>query len=519
MSDYLPLAALVVFMAASCYLGYAANQAMKGESFLKGYFLGGRGLGPWAMALTATVQSGGTFVGYPSFAYTYGWIVALWIASYMVVPLCSFGVLGKRIGQLARRTGAVTVPDLLAARFGSVALGRAASLIIVIFLAVNMISQFKGGAVILKTVMAGSSAIALTEESGPASAAVGSVDRGYLLGLAVFTVVVVGYTVYGGFLAAVWTDVFQSVMMLVGVMILLPLALMKAGGLAAATQAGIEQVGPEFAYGPGSGDWHPLGRAFSYFFVWTMASIGSAPTLVRHMAFRDTKTIRQAQLLLATYNVMIYLPLLLVAICARAILPDLVASGKSDEMIARLSVSVAHPVIAGLILTAPFGAVMATVSSYLIMIGSGLTRDLYQRWLFPNASEQTIKRVSYLTMVTIALIVAFAAIHPPQFLQDLIVYSGTSVAAAFMVPALMTAFWPRATAVGSLAAMVGGPLTMFVLYAYNLFDPVKPGFRAYALCGLDPFVWGLAVAGALGFVVSWLSPPPRRELVGQFFQP
>jgi SSS family solute:Na+ symporter/sodium/pantothenate symporter len=513
MSDYMPLTALVAFMLASVWLGVLANRAMEGKSFLKGYFLGDRGLGPWAMALTATVQSGGTFMGFPSLIYTYGWVLALWIASYMMVPLCSFGVLGKRIGQLARRTGAVTLPDLLQERFGSVTLGRIASLIIIVFLTINMVSQFKGGAIILKTVMAGSGIMALNENP----ATTGSVNSAYLIGLAVFTVVVLGYTLYGGFLAAVWTDMFQSVMMFVGVMILLPLTLMRAGGLEQGTQQAITHAGASFAFGPGDKDFLPLGGAVSFFFLWALAGMGQPATLVRHMAFRNTKTIRHATFLLSVYNVFIYIPLLMIFVCARSILPELAAAHRSDEIMPRLAVTVAHPIIAGLILTAPFGAVMATVSAFLVVIASGLARDVYQRWFHPEASERTLQRVTYAMMTLVAVGVAIAGVKPPEFLQQLIVYTGGSLATAFLFPALMTAFWRRATEAGTLAAMLSGPLTMFCLYAVNLFSPT-PAFKAYPLFGVDPFVWGLMVSTATGIIFSRLTAPPPEKLVAQFFE-
>src|SRR5438876_8855308 len=113
------LLALLVFVAASVWLGTVAQRIVSKGSFLKGFFLGNRGLGAWALALTATVQSGGTFMGFPSLVYTHGWIVALWIAGYMVVPITGFGVLGKRMARLSRMTGAITVPDIFRARFNS----------------------------------------------------------------------------------------------------------------------------------------------------------------------------------------------------------------------------------------------------------------------------------------------------------------------------------------------------------------------------------------------------------------
>ena len=116
--------ALVVFMVISLGLGIVANMVGRVQSgFLKSYFLGNRSLGAFAVALTAAVMSGGTFMGFPSLVYKFGWVVGLWICSYMVIPVTVLGVLGKRIGQLARRTGAITLPDFFRERFESPMLG------------------------------------------------------------------------------------------------------------------------------------------------------------------------------------------------------------------------------------------------------------------------------------------------------------------------------------------------------------------------------------------------------------
>src|SRR5690606_30037761 len=144
------LAALILFVLASMWIGTIANRAMQKGSFLKGFFLGNRGLGAWALALTATVQSGGTFMGFPSLVYTHGWSVALWIAGYMVVPITGFGILGKRLASLSRRTGAITVPDLLRERFGSPQLGLVASLFILFYMSFMTVAQFKAGAIVMK---------------------------------------------------------------------------------------------------------------------------------------------------------------------------------------------------------------------------------------------------------------------------------------------------------------------------------------------------------------------------------
>src|SRR5580692_9983853 len=159
------LTALVLFILASMWIGVLANRATREGSFMKGFFLGNRGLGAWALALTATVQSGGTFMGFPSLVYTHGWVVALWIAGYMVVPITGFGVLGKRLAQLSRKTGALTVPDMFRARFQSPALGLTASLFIMFYMSFMMVAQFKSGALVMKLAWPNSGTLALSEEA------------------------------------------------------------------------------------------------------------------------------------------------------------------------------------------------------------------------------------------------------------------------------------------------------------------------------------------------------------------
>ena len=307
-------------------------------------------------------MSGGTFLGVPSLVYQFGWVLALWIASYMVAPLTYLGILGKRIGQLSRRTGAITLPDLFRERFGSPGLGLLTSFLVMFFLTANLVAQFKAGALILQIVLPKGVSLGF---------ATGAIDPAYYVGLAIFTATVVAYTAYGGFLAAIWTDVFQSIVMAIGVLILLPLALYAAGGLGGATSAGIAQAGPRFAFGPGGvgRDFHPLGMAVSFFVMWAITGMGQPSTLVRLMAFRDSRTLRYSILYLTAYNAVIYIPIILIFVAARSILPDL--GGHSDEVMPRLVIHLANPYVAGLILAAPYGAVMSTVSGFLLIVASG----------------------------------------------------------------------------------------------------------------------------------------------------
>ena len=517
------LVALALFTLVSLGIGVAANLvASRKAGFLQKYFLGNRSLGAFAVALTAAVMSGGTFVGFPSLVYKFGWVVGLWIASYMVAPLTVLGVLGKRIGQLSRRTGAITLPDLLRERFGSPTLGLLTSLLVMGFLTCNLIPQFKAGGVIMKIVLPSETLQWVANEDMTVNA-----DLGYYVGLAIFAATVIAYTTYGGFLAAIWTDVFQSIIMAVGVMILFPLAVYHSGGLHAATLAGVAQTDVGFAFGPGaSRAFHPITLAVSFFFMWAITGMGQPSTMVRLMAFRDSRTLRYSILYLTLYNLVIYVPLILIFIAARAILPNLT---NTDEVMPRLVIALANPYVAGLILAAPYGAVMSTVSGFLLIIASGLVRDIYQRFLRPSASEKEIERASYAATIGVGVLVAGLALHPPQYLQLIVVFSSSGMASAFLAPALLGAFWRRATAQGAIAAMAAGASTTLALYLTGFLLARAPGgydpgigagggaFVPYYLLGFDPCVWGLTSSFAVGIVATLLSPPPDPERVALLF--
>jgi sodium/pantothenate symporter len=519
-AGYGPLIMLLGMMAFSVWLGTQAQKAVERGGFMQGYFLGNRGLGAWALALTATVQSGGTFMGFPSLVYTHGWIVALWIGSYMVVPITGFAVLGKRFAQLSRRTGAITVPDLFDARYGDQRVGLVASLAILAFLTFLMIAQFKAGALVMKLSWPGGGALALAED-----AAKGAFDTRYLIGLGVFALTVVGYTLIGGFLASVWTDMFQSVLMLIGVVLMFVLIVPFASqqGMDRPTLDAVAATGNDYAFGPGFSPvglaFLPLGAAISFFFTWPIGGIGTPAGMVRVMACKDTDTMRRSIVLLSFYNGLIYLPLIVICICGRALMPNVATP---DEIIPRLAIWAAPDVpggslVSGLILAAPFGAVMATVSTFLVVIASGVVRDIYQRFLRPHATESEIRWTTYLVMVLLGVIGVAANINPVQFLQKLVVFSTSATASTFVAPALMLAYWRRATAVGSLAGMIGGAATVLALFTAGPLVEGKNLFDPYQLLGLDPIVWGLAVSSILSVAISLVTAPPPAEHISRLF--
>ena len=591
-----------VYLLGVFFLAWLSSRVREKKEFVGEYFLGSRNLGLWAFALTfaATSASGGSFMGFPSLIYTHGWVLALWIASYMVVPIVGMGLLGKRMNRLARQSGAVTIPDMIKARFKSDAVGMIATLLILFFMFFYLLAQFKAGSKIMTTLLQDVPIYLSTVEAVgnmiDGLPWVGNAEPDYVLCLLVFSFSVIVYTAFGGFRAVVWTDVMQGVVMGAGVIILLILTLGQVGGLSKATEQLKEMTPPENGTGfitlgqaadedvtlP-KGTWlrltdggiarlaeqvrlakgkteakllrittpaeverieptqlgfavsttftlaeakgygagrkgvyvsapgpHPekedgflnVWVAVSFFFFWAFGSAGQPSNMVRLMAFNGTNVLRKAILSISIYFTVIYLLLVVIFCCGRILLPGMEIDSDRimPELAATVTSSAGVPWLAGLLLAAPFAAVMSSVDSFLLMVSSSVVRDIYQNRVNPDASEQRLKKLSYLVTAVVGILAMLAVLNPPEYLQDLIVFATSGLAGCFLMPVLLGLYWPGMTARGAIAGMLGGLGCHLGLYLIGWF--VNGKFASYQLLEFNPFIWAILVSGLLSYLAS-----------------
>jgi len=617
------LTGFTVYMAGVLLLAWFSRRQRAGKSFLSEYFLGSRSLGMWAFALTfaATNSSGGSFMGFPSLIYTHGWSLGLWIASYMVVPMVTVGLLAKMINQVARKARAVTVPEVLRERFDSPATGLIATLMLVLFLFFYLLAQFKAGSIIMTTLLADvplfQQAVSATADLTRGLPWVGGSDPDYLLCLGIFAVTVIVYTTYGGFRAVVWTDVMQGIVMVVGVVVLLVLTLSQVGGLKNATdqmarmtppdlatnavltlaapleeelvvrkgtwvavtgeldgiartmrrivipvgqtrsdplplvvittpeeKARLEpdpqpsplqaELGGRRAYRGGAGQhgayvhlpgpsldqelgFLSFGMAMSFFVFWAFGGAGQPSNMVRMMAFKDTRTLRRSIAMVSVYYSLIYFPLVIIFCCARVLMPGMEVDSDRvmPELATHVTTAAGMPWLAGLLIAAPFAAVMSSVDSFLLLVSSALVRDVYQKSINPRASEQTIRRLTYWVTCGVGVAAVIWAIRPTRYLQDLSVFASSGLAACFLGPMVLGLYWRRMNGTGAIASMVAGAAMHLMLY---LIGYLKSGhFSVYPLLGLHAFIWDFAASLGCGVLAARFSKAPPQNLVRLFF--
>ena len=110
-------------------------------------------------------------------------------------------------------------------------------------------------------------------------------------------------------------------------------------------------------------------------------------------------------------------------------------------------------------------------------------------------------------------------IEPVEKLQMLVTFSSGCAASAFLIPTLMMCYWRRATAAGTMAAMLAGAMVSFSLNMVGLAIAVanRSGFVPYNLLGFEPIVWGLVVSLIVGIFASLATRPPDERLVSKLF--
>ncbi len=432
----LPLIAYLIFVFGVAY--YAYRQRTSG-SFLSEYYVGGRSMSGFVLAMTtaATYVSASTFIGGPGAAYKYGlgWVLLAMIQVPAI--LLSLGVIGKKLAMLARQTNSLTINDILLARYQNRFVVWISSFALLLSFFAVMTVQFIGAGRLLETTLGIS----------------------YSSSILIFAVTVGIYTFIGGFRAVVLTDAIQGLVMVLGTLLLLGGVLYATGGIENAINQ-LEIINPQLIE-PYGIDERPLDFTFmtSFWVLVCFGLIGLPHLAVRSMAYKDSKALHRALIIGTVVVVILMFGMHLAGTLGRALLPDLKVA---DQVIPTLMMQVLPPVVAGIFLAAPMAAIMSSIDSMLIQSSSTLIKDLYLA-IKPNAinDEKKIKFFSTTTTLTICIFLIFASINPPEMLIWLNLLSLGGLEATFLWVIVLGLFWKKANATGALWSMVAG-LTSYV---------------------------------------------------------
>jgi solute:Na+ symporter, SSS family len=418
--------------------------------------------------LLATWIGNGSLFGGAGLGYRNG-LAGMWSSAGAWLGILLIWFIAKRI----RNFGKVTVPDIFEARYGTTA-GVLATLITVVAYLTIVSYQFRGGGRVLSIV---------TDGGIP-------VETGIII-TAVFAIT---YTVLAGMISVVYTDVVNGMLMILGVLLAVVFMTVAVGGL------------PEIvAHAQDTGKWGLFGNwamerstvdsgaiiAVSFFVPTLLLLMGDANMYQRIFSARNAGTAKKAVLIwvfgVAFLEISIYFLGLTGAVAAeQGLIPQLFAGGFADSpenlsenVIPTLAVELL-PLALGMLLVATMMAiVVSTADSFLLVPATNLTRDVYQRFLAPDAPERRVVLISRMLVLVLGGVAYTLVDRFPTILAA--AYTAYLVYGAGITPALLAAFlWKRATAAGAVASItLGAAVTLIWTF-------VLPGMEGFA--SWNPFL-------------------------------
>lgn len=447
----------------------------------KDFFVAGGGIGLWPAGLSAmsATISGFAFIGGPGLVYTVGTG-----AMYLMLPAALTGAMGawvlaKRMRLLGEFRGLITVPDALRVRYNSRAAQGLSGISILIAIIGYMATNVLALGLVIDAIF----------------------GTGLAVGIWFGTGITLAYSVAGGILAGIYTDVFQGALMALASVLVFAFALKVGSGMEAMSLSVLaeraELMGPWGTMGPIA--------ALSFFFVFGMGSLGQPHVVHKFYMIRDPKQLKWLPLLVTGAILMTVLLYYGVGLTMRALVArgELAALHSADLATPTFLLRFTPTILAGLVFAGVAAAIMSTVNAFMNIGAAVLTHDLPAALARTPRNELLWGRIYTVVISVLAGLLA-------QFSGTLVAFLGIfgwGLFASTLVPALAFGLnWQGATREGSVASITTGlvvTLTLETMAYFRLLSfPV-----GITVSGLS-----LVLSMLVFFLVSSLTRRRVREL-------
>ena len=494
--------AIAIYLIAMLAIGIYCSKKNKN---VDDFYLGGRKLGPFvtAMSAEASDMSSWLLMGLPGVAYLTGVADAAWTAIGLAIgTYFNWLIIAKKIRIYSHvADNSITVPDFFSRRYrdDKNILMCIAAIVIIVFFIPYTASGFAACGKLFSSIF----------------------GMDYVLAMVISAVVIVGYTVTGGFLAASATDLVQSIFMTVAIIIILLFGVKVAGGwdtIITNAQAlpGYLNMTETYDVVTGTAAPYSLLTIISVM-AWGLGYCGMPHILLRFMAIDDEKKLPLSRRIasvwvIITLAVGVLIGVIGVSMTSVGALPTL--DGTSSEtiviQIANLlsKNGVLAALLAGTILAGILASTMSTADSQLLAASSSMSENLLKGVFGLKLSEKKTMLTARLTLVVIAVIAMFIAQDPNSSVFGIVSFAWAGFGASFGPVMLFSLFWKRTTRWGALAGMLSGGAMVFIWKF--LLSPLGGAFAIYEL--LPAFL----TACILIVVVSLLTKAPDKEIIAEF---
>ena len=411
---------------------------------MEDYYVAGRDVGPILLGIHyGTVYfSSVLMVGGGAYAYRFG-LSTMWIAigNTVLGAFLPFLLFGSRIRIFSEVLGALTLPDFFRERYQSRFMHIWSAILTVVFMTVYLVSVFMGVSYIFNVTM----------------------GLDYTVSLIITAVIVGFYLAFGGTIACVWNDFIQGTAMALGTLFLTVMVISFGGGIGNITQ-GLSNIDPGLVTFPGVWGFWGL---FSYIMVTSIGPWGLPQSLTRFYMMKDPKVFKWGIVFATIFCLSMTRCSYFNGAAARyafetnGIEIPLTPGGSPDYdiVIPKLIMLVLPTVIGAIYLSAVIAASQSTADAVILMASFGVARDIYQKLINPDVSDERILKLSKIATAGVTFAGLVLAYFRPKAILDLAMIAWACLSAAIMAPFLYGIFWKKATS--TAAAFVS--VTAFLL--------------------------------------------------------
>ena len=444
-ADPIAIASFVLYLGVVIGIGIASARFSSGG--VSEFFVGGRKMHRFVVALSAVVsgRSAWLLLGVTGMAYSMGASTVWAVVGYITAEMFLFLFYARRIRHFTEAHDCVTLPDFFAARFGDKS-GLLRSVLVVVFLVFLMgyvSAQFVGG--------------------GKAFA--GSFGMDVTTGMLLTAVIVLVYTVLGGFLAVSLSDMLQACIMIV--------ALVAVPAIAIADRGGLGQILAELqTIDPTTINPVALGMGGLIGFVGIgLGSPGNPHILVRYMSIADPNQLRYSAVVGTIWNVVMAWGALFIGLAGRVYFPDvaMLPDGDTEQLYPILASQHLHPIFFGVVVASIFAAIISTADSQLLVAASAVVRDFYEK-IVKRGEEIPQKRLVLYSRIVVGVLVAvaflFGTVAPEDLVFWFVLFSWSGLGASLGPTSILALYWKRVTRAGVIAGLITG-MTVTLVWQYT----------------------------------------------------
>lgn len=473
---------LVLYLGIMAFIGWYAGRKTNniGDFFV---LSGKAGVVVSGIAYFSTQFSMGTFLGTPGTIYGVGYAgMAISVPGAVFCMILPALLIGRKLITLGHKYGFLTMADYLTDRYHSKKMSGVLGVMMLFFLVPMMGAQIIGAGVIVH-VFTG-----LPEW-------VGVVGMG---------IIVILYCMSGGMKGAMMTDVIQGSLMIATAVVTFIVSVVMGGGFSNINHT-LQSMNEAYLTFPGANGYMPWTYYVSNIVLWSFFTMGQPHLFTKFFAMKDHKTMFKA-ILLGTAGM--FFSATLIEWAGVNGIASIQNIEKADQIIPMILQRGMNPFLASIFIAGIVAAGMSTIDGILVTTTGAVTRDIYQKIINKDATDESVMKMSKVVTVIIGIIViCFGVFQPGSIFEiNLFAFSGMAI---FVVPILFGIYWKKATAKGAIASVIVGIISL-LLFTLN------PSVKALAM-GFHALFPTTIIASIVMIVVSKFTETPPQETIDRHF--